>query len=108
MTMPFSGIAMYLVRPKRMISLGKPVRSAAASELLMCAMHTNMGGRMMNKGTSFLKRFFALVMALALLVSGTNLGAVLRVSAAEAETNVTAGELVANNYELTAEEKALL
>ena len=62
----------------------------------------------MNQGKSFLKRFFALVMALALLVSGTNLGAVLQVSAAEAETNVTAGELVASNYELTAAEKDLL
>ena len=61
----------------------------------------------MNQGTSFLKRFFALVMALALLVSGSNLGAVLQVSAAEAET-ITAGEIVANNYELTEAEKNLL
>lgn len=62
---------------------------------------------MMNQGTSFLKRFFALVMALALLVSGSNLGAVLQVSAAEAKT-ITAGEIVANNYDLTEAEKNLL
>ena len=59
--------------------------------------------------TSFLKRCFALVMALALLVSATNLGLVLRVSADEAvKTNFTSGDLVADNYELTDAEKDLL
>ena len=64
---------------------------------------------MMNQGKSFLKRFFALVMALALLVSGSNLGAVLQVSAAGSATYVNVGELVAQNYDaLTEAEKALL
>ena len=62
----------------------------------------------MNQGKSFLKRFFALVMALALLVSGSNLGAVLQVSAAGSSTYVNVGKLVADNYALTDAEKALL
>ena len=59
--------------------------------------------------TSFLKRCFALVMALALLVSAGNLGVVLQVSADEAvKTTFTTGDLLAENYALTDAEKALL
>ena len=57
----------------------------------------------MNQGKSFLKRFFALVMALALLVSGSNLGAVLQVSAAGSATYVNVGKLVADNYDALTE-----
>ena len=59
--------------------------------------------------TTILKRSLALVLALVLMISSTNLGAALQVFAVEnGETTVSAGELVANNYELTVAEKKLL
>ncbi len=62
----------------------------------------------MKQNKSILMRFCALALALILLVSGSNLGAVLQVFAAESDKTVTVAELVANNYELTDAEKALL
>lgn len=62
----------------------------------------------MKQSTSFLKRCAALVMALVLLVSSSNLGVALTVLAGETTKTVTYGELVANNYDLTDAEKNLL
>jgi len=62
----------------------------------------------MKVSTSFLKRCAALVLALVLLVSSSNLGVVLTVRAGTVAETVTAGELVANNYELSDAEEALL
>ena len=63
----------------------------------------------MKRSTSNLTRCLALVMALVLLVSNANLGATLRAFAVEdGKTTVTAGEVVANNYELTEAEENLL
>ena len=62
----------------------------------------------MKHETSFLKRCFALFLALLMAVSGSNLGVALRVSAAESGVEVNVGKLVADNYELTEAEKALL
>lgn len=59
--------------------------------------------------TSFLTRCVAFALALVLVASAVNVGAVAQVFAADGnETSVTAGVLVANNYELTDAEKALL
>lgn len=61
------------------------------------------------KQSKFLTRCIALALALVLLATSANLGAALKVFAAEGDKiTVTAGELVANNYELTGPEKALL
>lgn len=61
------------------------------------------------KQTSFLTRCLALALALVLLASNANLGLTLQAFAANSdETVVTAGELVASNYELTDAEKDLL
>ena len=62
----------------------------------------------MKQNTSFLKRFFALAMALLIAVSGSNLGVALQVSAAGSDIEVNIGKLVADNYELSDAEKALL
>ena len=62
----------------------------------------------MRLNTSFLKRSVALVLALVLLVSSSNLGVALQVFAVESENKVSAGELVAENYDLTDAEKNLL
>ena len=61
----------------------------------------------MKTRTSFLTRCLALVMALVLLVSSSNLGIVLQASAAT-DATVTTAELVAKSYGLTDAEKALL
>lgn len=62
----------------------------------------------MRSRTSFLMRCLALVLALVLVVSGSNLGIALRAYAAGGET-VSVGQLVAENYdELTGAEKELL
>lgn len=60
--------------------------------------------------TSFLKRCLALALALVLLVSGTNMGVALQAFAADnaAETTVQIGKIVADSYDLTDAEKALL
>lgn len=59
----------------------------------------------MKQSMSFLKRGLAFVLALVLVVSGINLGALQ----AFAETpSVSEGEVVANNYDLSAAEKDLL
>lgn len=63
----------------------------------------------MKQSKSFLTRCLALALALVLLASSANLGAALQVFAAEGDkTSVTIAELVADNYELTDAEKALL
>ena len=63
----------------------------------------------MKRSTSNLTRCLALVMALVLLVSNVNLGVALKAFAVEdGKTTVTAGEVVANNYELTEAEENLL
>ena len=62
----------------------------------------------MKARTSFLKRCLAMVLAVMLLVSGTNMGVVLQVYAAGATKSVSSGEIVAANYALTDAEKALL
>lgn len=61
----------------------------------------------MNVRTSFLTRCLALVLAVMLLVSGTNIGVVLQ-ALARSDASVTEGQLVADNYDLTDAEKALL
>ena len=61
----------------------------------------------MQRKTSFLKRFTALALALMLLVSMADLGSVLHVFAAE-PAQKTVGTVVAENYNLTDAEKALL
>ena len=59
--------------------------------------------------TSFLTRCIAFVLAMMMVVSSGNVGAVLQVLALGSDENsITAGALVANNYELTAAEDALL
>ena len=58
--------------------------------------------------TSLGTRFIALVLALMMLVSSTNPGALVRVFAAGGELSETAGALVADNYSLTEAEAALL
>ena len=60
--------------------------------------------------TSILKRCLALALALVLLVSGTNMGVALQAFAADnaAETTVQIGKIVADSYDLTDAEKALL
>lgn len=62
----------------------------------------------MHNQTSFLKRFIALAVALVLLVSNVNLGFALPVFAAEDGNAVRVSELVADNYELTEAEEAIL
>lgn len=63
----------------------------------------------MKRSTSNLTRCLALVMALVLLVSNANLGVALQAFAVEdGKTTVNAGEVVANNYELTEAEENLL
>ena len=61
----------------------------------------------MKHNVTFLKRCLALVLALVLVLSSSNLGFALRAFAVEGET-VSVGEVVANNYDLTAAEKNLL
>lgn len=61
----------------------------------------------MKQGKSFLTRLLALALALAMVLSNANLGLALT-AFAEGENKVTAGELVADNYELTDAEKAIL
>lgn len=61
----------------------------------------------MKNCNSFLTRCLAMALALVLIVSSANLGVVFKAKAA-GDTTVSAGEIVANNYELTEEEKALL
>lgn len=61
----------------------------------------------MKQSKSFLTRLLALALALVLVVSNANLGLALT-AFAEGANKVTAGELVADNYELTDAEKALL
>lgn len=62
----------------------------------------------MKQSKSFLTRCLALALALVLLASSANLGVALKVFAAESDKTVTVAELVADNYELTDAEKALL
>lgn len=62
----------------------------------------------MKARTSFLKRCIALVLAVMLMVSGTNMGIVLQALAAGNEITVQIGQIVADNYDLTAQEKDLL
>ncbi len=59
------------------------------------------------KRASFVKRFVALVLAMAIVLPNVNWGAA-GVSAAEGEKTITAAELVAKNYELTEAEANLL
>ena len=61
----------------------------------------------MNARTSFLKRCLALALALVLLLSSANTG-VLQAFAAGESVSVREGEIVAENYALTAAEKNLL
>ena len=62
----------------------------------------------MNHGTSFLKRFIALTLALVLLASNADLGIALRTFAAETVTKPS-GAVIAENYnELSDAEKELL
>ncbi len=58
--------------------------------------------------TTFLKRCLSWVVALALLVSSANLGWVLQEAHAEGAVGKNYGEIVAENYELTEAEAALL
>lgn len=63
----------------------------------------------MNQRTSFLTRFLALALALVLIASNASPAMALRVFAADSDKiTVTAGQLVADNYELTEAEKNLL
>lgn len=62
---------------------------------------------MMQQGTSFLKRFIALVLTLVLLLSNANMGVALQAFAAESATK-TVGQVMAENYELTETEAHLL
>lgn len=61
----------------------------------------------MQQGTSFLKRFIALVLTLVLLLSNANMGVALQAFAAESATK-TVGQVMAENYELTETEAHLL
>ncbi len=61
----------------------------------------------MKAKTSFLKQCLAMALALVLLASCANLGA-LQVFAAGGETTVRIGKIVADNYDLSDAEKALL
>lgn len=60
----------------------------------------------MTKRTSFLTRCLSMLLVLAMLLSNVNMGFAMRASAAE--FSVTAGKLVANNYELADAQEALL
>lgn len=63
----------------------------------------------MNRYSNLFKRSQALVLAIAMVLSMMNLGLWLNVAAAETETTMTQGEIIAQNYnELTDAEKALL
>ena len=61
----------------------------------------------MKHRTSFLTRCLAMALALMLVISGANLGAVLQVYA-EVDPTINVGVLVADNYDLSAAEEDLL
>lgn len=60
----------------------------------------------MKMKTSFLTRCLAMALALVMVISGANLGAILQVRAADPTINV--GELIADNYNLSDAEENLL
>ena len=62
----------------------------------------------MKQSTSFLTRCLALVLALVLVVSSANLGLALKALAADDGEVISVGTVVANNYDLTEAEAALL
>lgn len=62
----------------------------------------------MKQSSSFLKRCLALALAVVLLVSSANLGLALKALAADDSESITVGEVVANNYDLSDAEEALL
>lgn len=63
----------------------------------------------MKHETSFLMRCFAMFLAVLMALTGSNVGVALQAFAAENDgVTVSVGKLVADNYELTAEEEALL
>lgn len=63
----------------------------------------------MKHETTFLMRCFAMFLAVLMALTGSNVGVALQAFAAESDgVTVSVGKLVADNYELTAEEEALL